>query len=215
MTSPGAACPNCGAPVTFMYAQAVQTTCAYCRGVLVRHDVDLALVGVQSSLLPEDASPLQIGTEGHWRGKGFTVVGRIAYAYELGRWNEWHLSLSDGGSAWLSDAQLEFAITRVRPNESLPAADDLRLNRKFRWDGVSYRMSVRTNARYVGVEGELPFEYHPEAAVECVFVDLRGVDGPNLATIDYSDDPPTLFTGEFVDARTLAFKNLRSFEGWA
>jgi hypothetical protein len=214
MTSPGAACPNCGAPVSFRYAQAVQTTCPYCRGVLVRHDVNLALVGVQSAALPEDASPIQLGTEGMWRGKSFTVVGRIAYGYELGRWNEWHLSLSDGGSAWLSDAQLEYAITRARAVESLPAPNDMSVNRKFRWDGVSYRMTVRTLARYTGVEGDLPFEYHPEEAAECLFVDLRGTDGPTLATIDYSDEPPTLFTGEFIDARTLAFKNLRSFEGW-
>ena len=37
-------CPQCGAPIQFRFAQAVQTVCSYCNSVLVRHDVDLCVV---------------------------------------------------------------------------------------------------------------------------------------------------------------------------
>jgi hypothetical protein len=36
-----------------------------------------------------------------------------------------------------------------------------------------------------------------------------------FATLDYSDDPPTLYLGESVAFDGLRLKNLRSFEGWS
>jgi len=36
-----------------------------------------------------------------------------------------------------------------------------------------------------------------------------------FGTIDYSDDEPALYLGEFVDFDSLKLKNLRSFEGWS
>ena len=57
------ACPNCGAPIEFRWSSAVQTVCAHCRSVVVRHDVDLEALGEVGDL-PPDSSPIQIGTEG-------------------------------------------------------------------------------------------------------------------------------------------------------
>ena len=51
--------------------------------------------------LPEDPSPIQIGTEGIYRNKPFVVIGRIVYEYEQGGWNEWHVMFSDSTSGWL------------------------------------------------------------------------------------------------------------------
>ena len=81
----------------------------------------------------------------------------------------------------------------------------------FTEGGVEYRVASITRAHYAGVEGELPFEYWDKA--ECVFVDLRSPDG-RLGTIDYTEDPPLLFLGEFVEFDSLRLSNLRQFEGW-
>ena len=56
-------CPNCGAPIKFLWSSAVQTTCEYCHSILVRRDVDLERVG-EIADLPPDSSPIQIATEG-------------------------------------------------------------------------------------------------------------------------------------------------------
>jgi hypothetical protein len=104
MSSPAANCPNCGAPVKFLWSSAVQTTCEFCHSILVRTDVDLKKVGEVADL-PPDASPIQIGTEGAYQNKSFVVVGRIIYEYEQGGWNEWHIVYNDGSSGWLADAQ--------------------------------------------------------------------------------------------------------------
>ncbi len=83
MTAPVANCPSCGAEIRFQWSGAVQTVCTHCSSVLVRRGVDLLKVG-RVSEPPPATSPVQIGTRGVYDGTAFTVVGRIAYAYERG-----------------------------------------------------------------------------------------------------------------------------------
>lgn len=211
MTSPAGQCPNCSAPITFAWPSAVQTVCAHCRSVVVRHDLDLAAVGVVSDL-PPDSSPLQIGTRGRFEGDAFTVTGRIVYEYDNGGWNEWHLAFGDDTSGWISDAQAEYAISRrVAEPGRLPAQDEVPVGKRFTFGGVSLQVTTRTMARYRGVEGELPFEYWDKSSV--LFVDMRSADG-DFATLDYSEDPPLLFLGRFVGYDELALEQVRRFEGW-
>ena len=131
MSAPAANCPNCGAPVTFRWSSAVQTTCEFCHSILVRTDVDLKKVG-QGADLPPDASPIQIGTEGAYQNKSFVVIGRIIYEYAQGGWNEWHVVYNDGSNGWLSDAQLEYDLSwqRAAPSQ-LPAANQIGRGGKF------------------------------------------------------------------------------------
>ena len=210
--SRGSNCPNCGAPVVFRWSSAVQTTCEYCKSILVREDVDLKKVG-QVADLPPDPSPIQIGTEGIHANKSFVVIGRIIYEYEQGSWNEWHFICNDGTSGWLSDAQLEYAVSYwTQPPAPLEAANAIARGNQFNWGGTQYSVTTITRAHYRGVQGELPFEYWDKSDV--IFVDLRSSDA-RFATIDYSDDPPLLFLGEAVEFDDLKLKNLRTFEGWS
>ncbi|HYL37416.1 MAG TPA: DUF4178 domain-containing protein [Bryobacteraceae bacterium] len=212
MSAPAANCPNCGAPVTFRWSSAVQTTCEFCHSILVRTDVDLKKVGEVADL-PADASPIQVGTEGVYQNKGFVVVGRILYEYEQGGWNEWHVVYNDGTSGWLSDAQLEYDVSwGAKPPSALPAAGELTRGQGFQWNGKTYWVTSLTKAHYKGVQGELPFEYWDKS--DLMFGDLRTADG-DFATIDYSEDPPLLFLGRAVEFDDLHFKNLRLFEGWS
>ena len=198
-------CPNCGAEITFRWSSAVQTTCPFCRSILVRHDVDLEKVGVVSDL-PTAISPIQLGTEGRYKGQAFTVVGRIVYEYDRGKWNEWHIRIGDS-SAWLSDALGEYAVSHQIPTPpNVPRTPTMRVGDSFQVDGTAFRVTSITTAAYVGVEGELPFEYWDKAKVP--FVDLESRSG-QFATIDYSDAPPLLFVGEYQEFDQLELSNLR------
>ena len=211
MSRPTANCPNCGATIQFLWSSAVQTTCAYCKSILVRHDVDLQRVGEVADL-PASPSPIQIATEGVWRNKAFVVIGRILYEYELGGWNEWHLMFQDSTSGWLSDAQAEYAVSFLRASpQPLPAAGAIQRGQRFQFEGAWYEVTSLTQARYRGVEGELPFEYWDKD--QLLFADLRSPDG-RFATLDYSDPEPLLFLGQAVEFEELRLKNLRQFEGW-
>jgi hypothetical protein len=210
MTHPVSNCPNCGAKIIFKWSSSVQTVCEYCKSILVRTDVDLQKVG-QVADLPPDSSPIQINTEGIYRNKSFVVIGRILYEYDQGGWNEWHIMLNDGASAWLSDAQNEFAVSRSVETQNLPSASQIQVGQQFTWSNQVYTLSVITPANYRGVEGELPFQYWDKTVV--TFADLRTESG-KFATLDYGDEQPALYLGEFVEFDDLKLKNLRQFEGW-
>lgn len=204
-------CPNCGAPVLFRWEQAVQTTCHYCKSILVRTDVALEVVGSVADL-PVESSPVQLGTEGVYRNAAFRTVGRILYEWEQGIWNEWHIVFADGKNGWLSDAQLEYDISFLTASPTaIPDANSIKRAQRFNWAGAAYEVTSLTKARYRGVEGDLPFVYWDKWDV--VFADLRTRDG-RFGTIDYTETPPLLFLGEASDFDSLQLRNLRSFEGW-
>ena len=211
MSQPAALCPSCGAPIVFQWSSSVQTTCAHCHSILIRTDVNLERVGVVSDL-PPDSSPIQIGASGVYRDRAFTVAGRIIYDYDEGSWNEWHIVLNQDGSAWLSDAQSQYAVTLAFAAEPLPALASVRLDDRFVWNKTAFVTTAITQARYRGVEGELPFQYWDKQ--EATFVDLRSTGG-DCATLDYSDVKPVLYLGKMVGFDALRFKNLREFEGWS
>ena len=212
MSQPVANCPSCGAPVQFRWSSAVQTVCPFCRSILVRDDLDLKNVGKVADL-PPDPSPISLWTEGTYRGKSFQVLGRIIYAWENGGWNEWHIVFSDGSSGWLSDAQLQYAVSFVANQATpLPAAAEVRRGAHFTFNQIDYEVATRTRASYKGVEGELPFPFYGKS--DMLFADLK-TSGRAFGTLDYSDPTPLLFLGESVEFEELQLKNLRQFEGWS
>lgn len=211
MSSPTANCPNCGAPIRFVWSSAVQTTCEFCRSILVRTDIDIKKVGEVADL-PPDASPIQIGTEGVFENKNFLVTGRIVYEYEQGGWNEWHIVWNDGSSGWLADAQLEYDLSWLtRPPSPLPPSNQISRGQTWQWNGKQYEVTSVTKAHYKGVQGELPFQYWDKS--DMMFADLRTATG-DFGTIDFSEYPPLLFLGRAVEFEDLHLKNLRQFEGW-
>lgn len=213
-------CPNCGAAVTFLWSSAVQTTCPFCKCILVRHDVDLRTVGEVSDLSVA-TSAIQIRTEGQYRGTAFTVVGRIIYEEGVAgegeqegscRWNEWHVRLADDTSAWLCDAEGAFAVMRVLEDPGpVPARDEVALGQAYAWNGTLYTVTSLVHARYRGVEGELPMEYWGKN--EVLFADCRS-QGPSFASLNFSEAKPLLFVGEYEGFEQLAFQNLRAIAGW-
>ncbi len=205
-------CPNCGAPVKFLWSGAVQTTCEFCHSILIREDLDLKKVGEVADL-PPDSSAIQIGTEGAYRNKPFVVVGRIIYDWLQGSWNEWYLMFSDSSGGWVSDAQGEYDVSfqASLKDQPLPVIDRVARGGKFKFYDTEYEVTSLTHAHYRGVQGELPFQTWKKD--EMLFVDLRSADG-RFGTIDYTETPPLLFLGEPVEFEDLHFKNLRTFEGW-
>src|ERR1700722_16759011 len=131
MSQPQANCPNCGGLVQFRWSSAVQTVCPFCKSILVRDDLELKNVGVGADL-PHDPSPICLLTEGSYRGKSFQVLGRIVYEWEGCGWNEWQIVFSDGTSAWLSDAQLQYAVSFwAKPGVALPSSQEAARGQSF------------------------------------------------------------------------------------
>ena len=198
-------CPSCGAPVVFKSASSVFAVCEYCQSTLVRHDQNLEDIGKMAALV-EDRSPLQLGTEGSYKGVHFALIGRIQIKYSQGIWNEWHLLFDDMRTGWLSEASGEYVLTFAQfVPEALPQFDSLKIGQRFVLASQTWTVSNIENAECIAGQGELPFKVgagYPVAAV-----DLR--NQANFATLDYSETPPLLFVGEAVDFKSLKMANLR------
>jgi hypothetical protein len=200
-----ASCPSCGAPVSFRSAASVYAVCEFCRSTLLRQGEDLENLGRMADLL-EDASLIQIGTEGKFRGQHFGVIGRIQLKHESGLWNEWHILFDDGRNAWLSEAGGEYVVSaQVVVNEAIPDFETLSPEAVVTLAGRSFSVTDLETARCISGQGELPFKV--EAGYDVNTADLRGKD--RFLTIDYSETPPLVFVGHPTPYKDLNLANLR------
>jgi uncharacterized protein DUF4178 len=206
-----ASCPSCGAKIVFHSSAAVMAVCEYCKSTVVRHDVNLEDVGKMADL-KQDGSPLQLGAGGVYAKVHFAVVGRIQYRFAQGLWNEWYLLFDDMRGGWLGEARGVYAVSFLTavpgvlpPFETLSAAATVRVaDEPFEVVDVQH-------ATCIAGEGELPFRVG--AGYDAPVADLQG-GGRRFATLDYSETPPLVFLGEYVDFDTLALTNLRELDGW-
>ena len=204
-------CPSCGAPVVFQSAVSVLAVCPYCTSTLVRHDLDLENIGKMAQL-QADGSPLQLRTEGRYRGTSFTIVGRIQLRFEKGLWNEWHLLFDDQRSGWLGEASGVYAISFLaRVPEKIPKFEELRAGQTVVVNQKPYEVTDVEKAFCIGGEGELPFQIGP--GYSAPVADLAG-PGNQFATLDYSEDPALIFIGEYVEFDALHLSGLREIDGW-
>lgn len=205
MPSQTALCPSCGAPVEFRAGASVLLVCPYCHSTLLRSAEKIENLGKMAELI-EDFSPLQIGSEGHYRGRHFTLIGRTQMRYASGVWNEWYLLFDDQKDGWLSDANGDYTLSFAESAaENLPPFSQLRPGDSVNLAGQAFSISNLEEATCVAGEGELPFEVG--AGFPAPVVDARF--GSLFATLDYSETPPLVFIGESVERDSLKLTNLR------
>lgn len=169
--------------------------CAYCQSTLVRHDVNIEDIGKMAALA-EDASPIRRGMAGRYKGRAFSIIGRIQQQYDAGYWNEWYLLFDDQREGWLSEGSGQFYLTFAADNpEIIPPFSQIKVGMNLKLGGQFLTVTNLENARCVAGEGELPFQVGP--GFEAPAVDLR--NDKTFASIDYADEPPRLYLGEAVE----------------
>lgn len=204
--------------------------------MVVRRDIDLALIGQQAAL-PPDLSPLQLGTTGTFQGQPFVLVGRVRMGYAEGSWNEWCADFGEGRWGWIAEAQGYFmASFEVPPPPDLPGIDrwttafedspgwpstespwrkvgleSLAVGEELTLSEVHYTVRDIKEAQVIGSEGSLPFIASPQR--ESVSVDL-GAPGLRFANIEYSKTGIRLFLGKTCQFHELALDQLRPVPGW-
>jgi len=202
-----APCPGCGAPVEFRSAQSLFAVCAYCQSTVVRRGETLARVGKMAELF-DDFSPLQLFASGRIQATPFTLVGRLQYAYEGGRWTEWMAQLDGGERIGLlseDNGAFVFALPLV-PTEPLPPYPHLRVGMTTAVNGRSYTVSSSQSVSLISAQGELP--RLPELGRRFQAVELRNEQGEVLS-LDYDTDPPSAWLGRAVQLDELQLSGLK------
>ena len=198
-------CPSCGARVVFRSTASIMAVCEYCQSTLLRRAEDVENIGTMADLL-DDASLIQLGTEGTYRGMNFTVIGRIQMQYQQGVWNEWYVLFDNQRGGWLSDANGDYTMTFVMDiNTPLPDRNALKAGMTIQLNGDPFVVTDIEEGKCVAGAGELPFKVG--AGFAAPSVDLRFER--QFASIDYSEEKPLLFFGASVDFADLHFSRLR------
>ena len=202
-------CPACGAPLTMKSAVAMYAVCASCGSMVVRTGVNLEAIGKVASL-PDNLTPLQVGTQFAWDGGQFAILGRTRVGWQDGAWNEWFV---DDGTrqGWLAEAQGFLSIAFERPvppalDGHLPA-----LNDAVPIDGTTFRVSDVKEAVCLGSEGELPFAA-PKGRT-ATYVDMLS-QTEAFAGLEQSPDGRRLYVGQYAPFAAFRFENLRPLDGW-
>lgn len=187
-----ARCPACGGQIEWTLGDSLVVVCSYCRSAVARADRQLSDLGKVADLA-DTGTVLRLGMKGTWKSVHFTLVGHGQLAHPAGgTWDEWYAAFSDGRWGWLAEAQGQLYLTFRGSFPDLPVYASLRVGEPLNADFV---VAEKSQARALGVEGELPFAWRPGAEYD--FVDLSGPSGVT-ATIDYSEDPPLFFVGRTV-----------------
>ena len=221
-----AACPGCGAPVSFRSAQSTHAVCGYCHSTVVRRGEVLSRIGKMAELF-DDHSPLQLGATGRiaaTRGatavtQDFVVVGRLQYQSAQGVWTEWAVLQDDGQSATLSEDNGSYVYARPRElGRALPDAAHFRLGATTAIDGRSYTVTSVAEVQLRAAEGELA--HLPELGRPFALVELRSQGDPGgkgsqgaVLSLDYSPtllgQPPVASLGHEVQLDALAMTGLK------
>jgi len=216
------ACPSCGAEVGFQSAVSVYAVCPYCESMLVRGDVDVTAIGKMAAL-PDDMSPLQVGTEGRLEALHFGIIGRLKVGWSDGMWNEWHILMDSGERGWIGEAQGFFSLsfengTELQPDDRRFITGRLKLGRHSLEPGFEISVAGKPlravdikDATCLGSEGELPFQA-PKGR-KTVSIDFTGPGG-SFATVEVEGEAVRLYHGRYVEWDDFHFSNLRPLEGW-
>ncbi|MDB5708302.1 MAG: rane protein [Sphingomonas bacterium] len=210
-------CPNCGAAIRFRSADLPVKVCDSCRSAIVRNGEHLQAMG-KIAEVPEDVSPLQIGSRGVDDQVGFELIGRVRWRWSGGGWNEWLALRADGGMAWIGEAMGRFMLLRLaKPGPGNKVVQRMKDDAKIvagastTIAGTDYMVTDVKEASCAGSEGELPFSAPLGLTIRSV--DLMGRDG-RCASIQKDRGEVSLYTGHYATLAELRFTNLRAFEGW-
>jgi len=204
MSTAQANCPACGAPVTFEISSSLVVVCPSCRSIVARTDRGLESLGKVAEL-SESRSPLKIGLHGQFRGLPFRLTGRAQIHHAAGGvWDEWYAAFGDGRWGWLAEAMGRFFLTFVTkvPGKLPPFAELTIGQRVAQVKGAYLMVAEKGVGEYAGAEGEIPFRLAP--GERYAYADLAS-DRGIFATLDYSDEPPTLYLGQEVTLPELGF----------
>jgi hypothetical protein len=152
-------------------------------------------------------APIAVGTRGSYRGVAFVVRGRLELRHESGSaWEEWYAAFADGRDGWIARADGRWLVT-FGGGSWLPSWRDVEVGRNA-WP--AFVVVEKGSATFAAKDGKLPFR--PRLGKSYRYADLRGSNGA-FATIDYGDDPPSLFVGRRASTAELGLRDAQDVRG--
>jgi hypothetical protein len=187
-------CPNCGSSIEFRAGSSLSLVCKYCKHVVVRTDRDMRNLGRVADVAFSDAA-LAPGDRGTFRGRSFSIEGRLVLQHPAGgTWEEYYAVFDGRDNAWISEAQGFWQVVTAAPIQAPPLhALRPQMQVPLGQHGI-FVVGEKNDGTFLSGEGELPFAATP--GTRRTFVDLSAAGG-GWASIDYGDgtSAPQVFVG--------------------
>ena len=187
-------CPSCGSSIEFRAGTSVSLVCKYCKHVVVRTDRDLKDIGRVADVTFSDAA-LSPGDSGTFRGRSFTIAGRLVLQHpQGGTWEEYYAVFDGRENAWISEAQGFWQVVTAAPVQAPPLPSLAPQTQVPLGQYGIFVVGEKNEGTFLSGEGELPFAAAP--GTRRLFVDLSSAGG-GWASIDYGDGnaAPQVFVG--------------------
>jgi len=188
-------CPSCGASHDVHNPGIITIVCEYCGNAIYWAEENIQDAGKQS-ILPEGFSRLYRGATGRLFQKRFVVLGRVRYSFGKGFWDEWFLEFTDGTIGWLSEDNHEFALQKKTVSEKVPAFSSLVPGKQLSVQNIPFMIEEVGHAECLGMEGDLPLII--QSGEKYPFADASSLDGRYILSIEYDQEPPTIFFGRWL-----------------
>jgi len=192
-------CPSCGAPVAFTAGTALVVVCGYCQTVVARKGASLEDHGKVARIVETD-TPFQLGAEGRYGGKRFTLVGHLQKDHGAGPWDEWYVEFADGTKGWLTESEGAFHLLFDAGTSDVPLAE-FEPGKPFDFKGRTFVAEEVGHYKVVAGAGELPDDVDGSDAR---YVDATGPKGVFLS-LDFGQrlSKPDAFVGQRVALEEL------------
>ncbi len=151
-------------------------------------------MGKVADVVFSDAA-LSPGDRGTFRGRSFSVEGRLVLQHPAGgTWEEYYAVFDGRNNAWISEAQGFWQVVTASPVPA-PPLNTLQPNAQVQLGNHGiFVVGEMNEGTFISGEGELPFAAAP--GTKRLFVDLSAAGG-GWASIDYADGnaAPQVYVG--------------------
>lgn len=149
-------CQTCGAPIKIENQFIRSVTCQYCgSSYLVTGEEGLDPRG-QGAKLADYPSRVKVGQTGTIRGKRFSVLGRVRYAYPEGFWEEWQIAWENGDPpTWLEEDEGYWTMyTKERVRSQIPPHEHVKVGTTINVNNHNMFVTEKRSGKMVGHEGQ-------------------------------------------------------------
>jgi hypothetical protein len=149
-------CQTCGAPLKIENQFIRSVTCQFCGSAYMVSGSDGLEARGQGIKLADYPSRLKVGQRGVIRGRKFTVLGRVRYAYPEGFWEEWQVAWEDEQPpAWLEEDEGYWTLyKRDRVRSQIPSHEQVKVGSTIDVNGQKVFITEKRKGKMVGQEGQ-------------------------------------------------------------
>jgi hypothetical protein len=190
-------CQTCGAPINIENQFIRSVTCQFCgASYLVTGEDGLNKRG-DAAKLADYPSRLAVGQSGVIRGRKFSVLGRVRYAYDEGFWEEWQIAWDDGQPPeWLEEDEGYWTLyKRERVRGALPEYGEVKVGSKIKVNTYELFVTEKRKAKMMGSEGQ----FSSVVPVTGEFGYVQGTANSQAASITYWPDEIEIELGDDLE----------------